>query len=218
MDQKGQRLPFFSKDEVAQHDLLNDCWVSKFGRVYDLTPLVKENEGVLVQPILKFAGQDITHWFDPDTKQPKTHIDPVLNVRLPFCPHGRYLHIPPADPTSDFNMDIETPWWDDESYLKGLLSRRQRKLRLVNNLSGQDDVIEVCDEEIMEEIRSRYLRYNAHAASYTWKRLGNPLDMTKTLEENGMPDESEEFTELGIDEDEFIPTIHLSFNDDLTVA
>ena len=40
--------------------------------------------------------------------------------------------------------------------------------------------------------------------------------MTKTLEENGIRDEGEDFFELGMDEDEFLPPIHLYFNDDLT--
>ena len=42
--------------------------------------------------------------------------------------------------------------------------------------------------------------------------------MDKTLTENGVLDESEEFAALDIHEDEFIPVLHLYFNDDLTVA
>lgn len=42
--------------------------------------------------------------------------------------------------------------------------------------------------------------------------------MAKTLEENGIIDESEELRELGIDFDDYIPAIHLYFNDDLTIA
>jgi hypothetical protein len=42
--------------------------------------------------------------------------------------------------------------------------------------------------------------------------------MDKTLEENDIPDETEEFIELGLDEDSYIPAIHLYYNDDLTVA
>ena len=45
---------------------------------------------------------------------------------------------------------------------------------------------------------------------------GKNLDMTKTLQQNGIHDESEAFYELNIDEDEFLPAIHLYFNDDLT--
>ena len=45
---------------------------------------------------------------------------------------------------------------------------------------------------------------------------GKNLDMTKTLKQNGIQDESEAFYELNIDEDDFLPAIHLYFNDDLT--
>ena len=70
----------------------------------------------------------------------------------------------------------------------------------------------------MNEILDRYLELNLHAASYTWKRLGRVLDMDKNLEENGIPDETDELLELGIDTEEYIPAIHLYFNDDLTIA
>ena len=85
-------------------------------------------------------------------------------------------------------------------------------------ITNDDDVLDVCSEENMHEIQDRYFELNDHAASYTWKRLGRPLDMDKTLEENDIPDETEEFVELGLDEDSYIPAIHLYYNDDLTVA
>ncbi len=73
----------------------------------------------------------------------------------------------------------------------------------------------------MLEIQERYLEFNAHAASYTWKHLVAEkftlLDMEKTLTENGMEDESAEFEKLGIDQDFYIPVVHVHFNDDLTV-
>ena len=78
--------------------------------------------------------------------------------------------------------------------------------------------LQVCAEETMNEILKRYLPYNSHAASYTWKYFGNNLDMTKTLEANGVTDEGEDFFELRMDEDEFLPPISLYFNDDLTEA
>jgi len=46
---------------------------------------------------------------------------------------------------------------------------------------------------------------NAHAKGYVWKRLGNLLDMNKTLEENNVADESKQFEMLGMDEDEYLP-------------
>lgn len=40
---------------------------------------------------------------------------------------------------------------------------------------------QVCSEETINEILDRYMEFNEHAASYTWKRLKRPLDMDKNL-------------------------------------
>ena len=40
--------------------------------------------------------------------------------------------------------------------------------------------------------------------------------MNKTLEENGIFDEDEEFYKLSMDDDQYLPAIGLYFNDDLT--
>jgi hypothetical protein len=42
--------------------------------------------------------------------------------------------------------------------------------------------------------------------------------MNKTLEENGIPDESAEFAALRMDESEYIPVLHVYFADDLTIG
>ena len=42
--------------------------------------------------------------------------------------------------------------------------------------------------------------------------------MGKTLEQNDIPDETAEFLDLNIEEDEYIPAVHLYYNDDLTVS
>ena len=42
--------------------------------------------------------------------------------------------------------------------------------------------------------------------------------MDKNLAQNDILDETEELLELGIDVDEYIPAIHLYFDDDLTIA
>lgn len=70
----------------------------------------------------------------------------------------------------------------------------------------------------MDEILLRYLKWNAHAPSYTWKYDGNNLEMHKTLEENSVKDEDEEFYELSMNDNDFLPALHLYFNDDLTEA
>ena len=75
--------------------------------------------------------------------------------------------------------------------------------------------VKVCGEETMKEILDRYLTYNSHAGSYTWKYDGRNLDMGMTLE-NLIPDEDEEFYKLGMSDDLNLQAIHLYFNDDLT--
>ena len=136
-----------------------------------------------------------------------------------YCPMGRFIHIPPLMPDSNWDPSaIKTPWWRDNSLCIGRLSEKTRKIRVINQLTKADDVIEVCSEETINEILDRYLELNEHAASYTWKRLGRPLDMDKTMEENDIPDESEDFVDLNLDEDNYIPCVHIYYNDDLTVA
>ena len=136
-----------------------------------------------------------------------------------MCPNGRYLHVPPTTPNSDWDPDFSVPWWaDDARYCIGKLTTRTRVIRVVNTLTKHDDKIEVASEESLNEILDRYADTNAHAASYTWKRLGKVLDMSQNLDANGIADEREELVELNIPDDEYIPAIHLYFNDDLTIA
>jgi hypothetical protein len=52
----------------------------------------------------------------------------------------------------------------------------------------------------------RYLPYNSHAGSYTWKFLGNVLDMNLTLEENNVPDERELYAKLNLVSAPFPPS------------
>jgi len=170
----------------------------------------------------------------------KTHIDEVTNLRLPYLPNGRFLHVPPSEPVSNWRTDFGTPWWkvglimmcarvtdhvslaaQDQNFCIGNLSHKTRTIEIVNILTQQRDMLQVCFEETVHEIRERYLEYNAHCASYTWKHLQNgefvPLDMQQTLKENGMEDESDEFERLSINQDYYTPVVHLYFNDDLTV-
>lgn len=217
----GQRL--YTPAEVAAHDRADDVWVSLFHKVLDLTPLVQANRGVLVQPLIAAAGTDITHWFDATTKDPCTCMDPETEVEVPFTPMGRFLHCPPTEPDASWSMAVERPWWKDAAYVLGSLTKKTRRVKLLNMLSRQETTLEVCSEETLGEVQRRYRRHNAHAQSYTWKRtdataVGRVLDMRKTLEENGVADDMPAFDALGIDEDFYVPVLHLYFSDDLTVA
>lgn len=133
-----------------------------------------------------------------------------------YTPEGRFVHVPPVEPRTDWPTNYARPWWKEDKYCVGSLSARTRKIRLLNSLTLEEQVVEVCAEETMRDILRRYIPFNAHAKSYTWRYFEKNMDMDKTLEENGVADESEQFYELGMDEEEFLPPITLYFNDDLT--
>ncbi|XP_015257053.1 PREDICTED: cytochrome b5 domain-containing protein 1 [Cyprinodon variegatus] len=143
-------------------------------------------------------------------------VDPLTCCERYYTPRGRFVHTHPRGPCSDWATDFGTPWWKDSRYQVGLLSDKVRWIRIVNTLTSQEQLLEVCSEETLEEILHRYRRYNSHAHSYTWKHLGEVLDMTKTLSQNGVVDEDPELDRLRLDRDIFTPSILLYFNDDLT--
>ena len=81
------------------------------------------------------------------------------------------------------------------------------------------DLSQVCTEETLNQIQDRYIaQCNSHAKAYVWKRFGNLLDMSQTLTDNGVEDDSDKMDLVGIDEDEWLPVLHLYFSDDLTFA
>ena len=83
--------------------------------------------------MIEFAGQDITHWFDEYTHEPKMAVDAETNMLWYHCPNGRYLHIPPINPRDDWDIEAsKTPWWHDETLNIGRLSEKTRKIRIIN--------------------------------------------------------------------------------------
>jgi len=213
------RTRHFTPNEVALHNTTDDIWVSFLGKVYDLNPLVKKYRGdILLKPIFMFAGKDITHWFNAETRDIRTHADPQTGCLMPYTPHGCFIHIPPPYPCSDWSNDFEKPWWRDDLYCIGNLSQKTRFIKIINTLTSQENIVEVCSEETISEILQRYLKHNSHANSYTWKYTGKNLDMDKTLAENRIMDDDEELYQLRMNDEEFLPAVHLYFNDDLTEA
>ena len=214
---------YYTPDEVKVHNTANDCYVSIFGIVYNLTNYIQENYSPLMEPIIKAAGTDISHWFDPETKDPKTCVLEGTSLIGYFCPNGLYPNVPPHFPDAEFDYDFDIPWWKNKNFQVGKLTKKVRKIKIMNTLTEHVDLIECCNEETIDEILVRYKKYNDHAESYTWKRLTRKLDMELTLDENEVYDEKEEHFAIydgndGDEAEEYIPMIHLYFNDDLTEA
>ncbi|KAJ3273557.1 Cytochrome b5 domain-containing protein 1 [Terramyces sp. JEL0728] len=212
--------PYFTPEQVLAHDSPDDCWLSWLGCVYNLTEFCQKHAGdPQLTPILANAGQDISHWFDPETGNLKTQINLLTDCKTYAKPYGRLINVSPHLPQHNWDVDEGTkPWWIDQSNCMGYLSKKTRKIRIQNTLTKDEHILEVCTEDSLSAIQERYSLINAHAKGYMWKRLNVLLDMNLTLEENGIPDEDELFNDLGINNDQWLPVIHLYFSDDLTVA
>lgn len=110
---------YFTTEEVARHNCTEDCWVSIYSNVFDVTQLIASNpDRQLSAPLLKAAGSSVSHWFDKATGDVRTYIDPVRNVRLPFTPDGRFIDVPPPDPRV-LTAAKDKPWWLDTKLIVG---------------------------------------------------------------------------------------------------
>ncbi|KAI3389023.1 hypothetical protein SNEBB_003537 [Seison nebaliae] len=213
----AKRPKYYTPTEVQVCNRLGDFKVSFLGKVYDLTNLIKAHaDSILLKPILEMAGQDISHWFNKETEDIRRFVDPKTCIETYYCPKGRFVHIPPLEPNTNWENDFAIPWWKDSNYFVGFLSKRTRMLKIWNTLTRKSHIVEVCEEETLNEIMERYKKLNRHAGSYQWKYFGTNLDMDKTLEENNVPNHDEECYRLGLNEDEFIEAVSLYFKDDLT--
>ncbi|CAM9258527.1 unnamed protein product [Phaeothamnion confervicola] len=221
-------LRFCTSEDVALHNSANDCWISCLGRVYDLSALITENRGPLADPLIMAAGSDISAWFSPATGDPKTAIHPETGLRVAYTPMGRFLHVPPPFPSASWSPDFGQPWWRDDSLVVAKLTKRPRRLRVVNMLSGHEDELTVASEDTIADIRTRYLERNAHALSYTWKALRGEafvcVDMDKTLLDNRLYEAEPAAGSSWMpycdddDDDAYVPVLHLYYNDDGSIA
>ena len=105
---------------------------------------------------------------------------------------------------------------------KELAAKHGDKTRITHGDVLKARGVTMKKEETVGEIRERYMQFNKHAVSYTWKALIDGefknLNLEQTLERNSVPDETDEYAKLGLDDDFYIPTIHIYFDDDLTYA
>lgn len=209
---------YYLPEDLESHATSEDCWVSIYGKVLDISRLLISKKGdPLCRPITKSAGQDVSHWFDQSTGNPRQYLDVEQGRYRWLLPEGRFLHVPPELP-GEFEYDFTVPWWSDPQYLVGYLTKKPRLIRIINTLTHHEETLEVPREETLEEIQRRYMEINKHSKSYTWKDCyGKLLDLKKNLEENGIKDEDSEYDYLDIpDAQRHIPSILIYFNDDLT--
>lgn len=54
----SKRIRIFTAEDVATHKSTTSCWITRHGKVYDVTPFVHDHPGG-DDLLLKYAGQDV---------------------------------------------------------------------------------------------------------------------------------------------------------------
>ncbi|XP_043677033.1 cytochrome b5 domain-containing protein 1 [Vespula pensylvanica] len=207
---------YFLPTEVAIHNKSNDCWVSCNGVVYDLTDLCKLWLCTrAIKPIIAYAGKDISHWFDHNRDDIKYYIHPVTGVSVPYCPHGPIPDVSDyVVPSTDWRPLNKCPWWLDEKYKLGKLTKNPRPCRIINVLTKTSCVIMVCEEDTIKRIQERASLFIPHGQNYSWTFEGKDINLDGTLTENNIPDERERFVACGLPEDYYVPSIMCYYIDE----
>lgn len=226
------KLPYYTSNEVSKHNTVNDIWITLYDKVLNLTQFIQSEQSKLdnpyvhgIYPIIKNAGNDISHWFTNNINNNnkltiKTYIDPVTDLVSPYMPHGYISHINPVQPATDFDITYDNKhieWFNNSEYVIGYLTIQSRYILITNTLTSTTDKIEVCSEDTLYDIIERYTYINPNAGLYTWKYNGIVLDYNKTLHDNNIIDDSNELIELGINDELYLPELHIYWNDDIDV-
>ena len=72
----------------------------------------------------------------------QTH--PLIGSRVKRTPYGRCVDLPPDFPSSDWaTLRKTSPWWKDSKYRVGTLTKKTRKIKIMNMLTHQQTILEV---------------------------------------------------------------------------
>ena len=75
---------------------------------------------------------------------------------------------------SEYKKSKNKLWSQDPLYHIGRVTRRERKIRIINTLTASTTFMKVCDEDSIYEIQRKYKEiYNNHAGSYLWRKYSN---------------------------------------------
>ncbi|KAK3930443.1 Cytochrome b5 domain-containing protein 1 [Frankliniella fusca] len=196
MEENGPRL---LSTDVTPHNTLGDVWVTVFGRVLDVSDLADPGGTLGARTLFAFAGKDISHYFDPDTRDVVTLVHPSSGEEVPvLAPVG------------------EGAWWRETRRLRGRLTERSRPVRILDTLTGTQTHLQVCSEDTVARVLQRYAPFNS-AAAERYSCVSEDaddgvvvgLDPARTLEENGVADERDLYVVLGLPEDFYVPALQL---------
>lgn len=203
------RLPFSSLEELWEHNHRDDAWISLFGQIYDITELIERAKGTpIFDQYLQYAGEDLSHLFDEETKEPRWFIDPHTHQPMSVMKNLSLIE----------SMDLS--FWNRSARSIGHLIVQPRWIRLrYVSFPERIHLLQVDEEETVRDIARKLLRFNRHIYSYRWRYDGRTFDFNKTLTENGLVNDETFHDQHGWRSDqEHCPTILLDYIDDLTIA
>ena len=112
MSQPTISFPIFGPFEVILHNKPDDCWISFLGKVFDVTPLIKQYKREdCVKPLIAFAGKDVSNWFDERTGDIQYRVHPITGVEVPYLPHGPLPETECEVPSTKWRPYENPPWW-----------------------------------------------------------------------------------------------------------
>ncbi|XP_022166454.1 cytochrome b5 domain-containing protein 1-like [Myzus persicae] len=208
------RNTYFLPEEVWSHKTREDCWLTIYGSVKNVSGLIEEfgHDGDLVNPILREAGKDVSYWFEKNGLGEiilKTRLHPETGARVSKLPF-RIPHQPKFEPDVDWEPEIiTTPWWADDKYNVGVETVRPINVRVTNPLIKRSATIRICLEDTVRRIMERYSVYNPKIWTYKMKYLGKPLNKNLNLSQNGVTLKYEDSVE------DFVPTLMLHYQERL---
>ncbi|EDV99126.1 cytochrome b5 domain-containing protein 1 [Drosophila grimshawi] len=215
MAQPIRKMRYYLMDEICIHNKKEDCWIVIYRNVFDLTPMIKDrldHWNCSMDYLVAHAGKDLTHLFH-ENGEPRTEIS--LSTGRPRVLFPPILEVA----ISEFAKTKHAMWSQDPFYHIGRVTRRPRRIRLINTLTAKVQHMNVCDEDSIYDIQEKYKqRFNHHAGSYEWRKFSNGakccgvLNLNGTLDENGLTDDEDCDVELPP------PSIWLYYTDDLTIA
>ena len=208
---------YFTRFDLQQHHSVDSAWVSIYRDVYDITDVIRENRTEPgIDNLLKFMGKDMSHLFNPKTKRPITR-NSVLVEEIGSKDPNYVLHFPKQYMHSERESTTQ-PWYTNSKLIVGRMAQKEVPVRLINTLTYEADTLQVPIEETLNEICERYLKFNVHARSYTWKDIEERvLNMSLNLVNNKISEDYDVLDYLEVpDGQRPISTIFLHFNDDLT--
>lgn len=202
---KTANRKYYLFNEIVIHNKIDDIWIVINDKVLDLTDLfrnvVNTYDKLLLNQLLIYAGKDISHFFDKNTK-PLEQISllgkkcPLLLATLikstadqPQQLHQYHQQSNSLNATMKTTTETAIPthlfWWNNPKYEIGFVTKHKRQIRIINTLTHNTILLSVCDEDTIRQIQQKYNeQIQCLDQLYVWCK-NSKMNPSKRLNENG---------------------------------